>query len=71
MPHPTLSVNETIRRHPEALLVLNHFGVDTCCGGAESLEEAARASGVPLETLIGALRKVVADAGQVTTEDAR
>jgi iron-sulfur cluster repair protein YtfE (RIC family) len=47
MPHaripldPSLSVNEILRRHPEAVSVLNSHGIDTCCGGALSLRAAA------------------------------
>ena len=50
-----LSVNELLRRHPSVLPVLNAFGVDSCCGGAESLADAARTSRIPLEALMAAL----------------
>jgi Regulator of cell morphogenesis and NO signaling len=43
-----LSVNDTIREFPAALATLNEFGIDSCCGGAASLAEAARSSGVEL-----------------------
>lgn len=50
-----LTVNELLKRHPSVLPVLNAFGVDTCCGGSESLAEAATSSRIPLETLLAGL----------------
>ena len=47
-----LSVNEVLRRRPRAVRVLNAFGIDTCCGGAASLDEAAREVGVPVDDLV-------------------
>ncbi|MEO8560794.1 MAG: DUF542 domain-containing protein [bacterium] len=49
------SVNETIRLYPSTLQVLNAFGVDTCCGGAESLETAARSAAIPIEALMAGI----------------
>ena len=51
----TLSVNEIIRRYPASLAVLNAAGIDTCCGGAESLAVAARNSGADLERLVAGI----------------
>ncbi len=50
-----LSVNQLIQRHPSVLPVLTEAGVDTCCGGALSLEEAASRAGVDLVNLVGRL----------------
>ena len=50
-----LSVNDVLRRQPGAVRVLNAFGIDTCCGGAASLDEAAREAGVAVEDLVLAL----------------
>ena len=52
---PTLSVNETLRRWPPTVGPLEAFGIDTCCGGAASLEMAAREAGVPLAELLAAV----------------
>jgi iron-sulfur cluster repair protein YtfE (RIC family) len=54
-----LTVNELLRRHPSVLPVLNAFGVDSCCGGSESLAEAAQASRIPIEALVAALEASV------------
>lgn len=57
---PSLSVNEIIRRWPAVMGVLNAFGVDSCCGGADPLTVAAAEADAPLEDLLTALRDVVA-----------
>lgn len=59
IPTPELSVNEVLRRWPEAVGPLNELGVDTCCGGADSLEEAAAEIGVPVATLVAAIERVL------------
>lgn len=51
----TMSVNETIRRYPEAVAVFNEMGVDACCGGAATLAAAAEDAGVTWEALRSAL----------------
>lgn len=60
---PDLSVNEVIRRWPAAIGPLNEFGIDTCCGGAASLRDAATDAGVPLATLTTTLARVIASRG--------
>ena len=57
---PALPVNEIIRRWPTTMRVLNAFGIDTCCGGAEPLVRAAAESHTPLDDLLVALHDVVA-----------
>ncbi len=49
------TVNEILRRYPEAIRVLNALGLDTCCGGSEPLGEAARAAGQAPEAVLEAL----------------
>lgn len=57
---PEWSVNELLARYPAAASVLNAHGVDSCCGGASSLADAARAEQLDLATLLAALGKAVA-----------
>ncbi|HYD52884.1 MAG TPA: DUF542 domain-containing protein [Gemmatimonadaceae bacterium] len=52
---PTWTVNETLLRHPETVLVFNRHGVDSCCGGEATLADAARDAALPLETLLDEL----------------
>lgn len=58
---PTLSVNEIIRQWPAAIRVLNACGVDTCCGGAAPLSEAADEAGVPVSELQRRIAEAVAE----------
>ena len=55
----SLSVNALIEWYPSVLPVLNAFGIDTCCGGADSLEVAARAAHVRLDDLMAGLSAAV------------
>ena len=55
---PAWSVNEVIVRYPESIAVLNAFGLDTCCGGAEPIGLAASEAGIALPTLLAALERV-------------
>ena len=36
------TVNETVALHPATGVVFGSHGIDTCCGGGISVEEAAR-----------------------------
>ena len=51
----TLPVNEIITRFPATIAVFNRFGIDACCGGSASVDEAAGRDGVDREALIEAL----------------
>lgn len=50
-----LSVNAVIAQHPATTSVFNAHGIDTCCGGAKSVEDAAREAGVDPTVLCGQL----------------
>jgi len=43
--------------HPQAVRVFESFGIDYCCGGGQSLEEACRQANVGIETVREALRR--------------
>ncbi len=62
---PRWSVNETLLRHPRAAAVFATGGVDSCCGGGASLEEAARDADVPLDDLLVALDSVARAGGAI------
>jgi regulator of cell morphogenesis and NO signaling len=51
-----MSVNDVIREYPSTITVLNELGIDACCGGAASIDEAARRDGVEPGVLLAALR---------------
>jgi regulator of cell morphogenesis and NO signaling len=54
--NPGMSVNDVIREYPSTIEVFNKLGIDACCGGAASLDEAARRDGVEPAVLLAALR---------------
>jgi hypothetical protein len=49
------TINTIVARFPQALPVLQRFGLDVCCGGALPLRTAAQHHDLDLEELIGAL----------------
>ena len=56
----SLSVNVILTIFPSTHAVFNRFGLDTCCGGALSVADAARAADVDAEALCGALTDAIA-----------
>jgi len=60
VPDGTWTVNETLRRHPEAVEIFNRFGIDACCGGAASIAEAAARDGADAAALLDALHALLA-----------
>jgi regulator of cell morphogenesis and NO signaling len=55
----SMTVNEIIARHPKTMPVFNELGVDTCCGGGASIEEAACRDGLDADSVLAALQKAV------------
>ena len=56
---PTLTVNDAVARHPRTVAIFNEFGIDACCGGAATIEEAARRDGADPDALAEAVRRVI------------
>jgi regulator of cell morphogenesis and NO signaling len=57
---PDLTINTVVQRYPAALGVFNARGLDTCCGGALTLADAAGRHGLDLAELLAALEAVAA-----------
>ena len=55
MTDPSLTVNDVLARWPTTLPLLNSLRIDTCCGGTDSLRDAAKRAGVPLPVLLAAV----------------
>lgn len=66
--HPDLTVSELVRRRPAALAVLSAAGIDTCCGGDETLDRAAECAGLSWGELVQRLE--ASDAGPSTATPA-
>ncbi len=50
-----MTVDETIRKYPNAQKVFVKYGVDTCCGGYRQIKEAIKVSGADLAKLLADL----------------
>jgi iron-sulfur cluster repair protein YtfE (RIC family) len=50
------TLNTIVARYPQALTVLQSFGLDTCCGGALPLSVAAEHHALDLVLVMNALR---------------
>lgn len=55
-----MTVNAVIARYPEAIPVFARFGIDACCGGPRTVQDAAGRHGIDLDALTTALRAVAA-----------
>jgi iron-sulfur cluster repair protein YtfE (RIC family) len=53
-----LTVNETVRLFPGTVAVFSRHGIDSCCGGALPVAEAAARHGIDLEQLLKELREL-------------
>jgi len=50
-------VNDCIRDYPGTIGVFTNFNIDSCCGGAVSIAEAAARDGADLDSLMEALNE--------------
>lgn len=61
------TVNDVTRRYPSTLPIFRALGIDSCCGGALSLAEAAKKAGIGLDVLHATLTTAVAASEQPRT----
>ncbi|MEE9543879.1 MAG: DUF542 domain-containing protein [Thermodesulfobacteriota bacterium] len=50
-------VNDAIKQYPGTIGVFTHFNIDSCCGGAATIEESAKRDNAPLDELVEALNE--------------
>ena len=65
----TETVNEIIVHHPASVATFNAFGIDACCGGDASVEDAARRDGADIEALLVALDAIITPAAATRIGD--
>ena len=53
-------VNDAVKVHPQTLFVFQGAGIDTCCGGALPIGEAAKRHGVDANDLLKSIELAVA-----------
>lgn len=56
----TQTVREIVQEHPAAVPVFEALGIDYCCGGNKSLEDACRRSNVSVDSVLSDLAGVLA-----------
>lgn len=56
--NPDLTVNQVLLEHPGSIAVFNRLGIDACCGGGDTLAQAA-ADGPGLARLMAALDEAI------------
>jgi len=50
-----MTINDVIKKYPNTIGIFNRFRLDSCCGGARTLEQSASEDGVSLEELLASL----------------
>lgn len=55
-----MTINQVLKLYPQVMGVFNTFRMDSCCGGARSLGQAAREDGADIQRLLDALRRQAA-----------
>lgn len=53
-----MTVNDAIKLYPATIGVFSKFRIDSCCGGAVSIEEAAKRDKADLKELLKKLNEV-------------
>ena len=51
-------VNDAIKLYPDTIGVFSKFHIDSCCGGAVSIEDAAKRDRTDLDALLKKLNEV-------------
>jgi iron-sulfur cluster repair protein YtfE (RIC family) len=59
VPDASWSVNEVIATYPDSVRVFNAFGVDSCCHGDDTLDQAARSADLEADVLVCAVREAL------------
>lgn len=53
------TINELVEKDPVVLRILGRYGIDTCCGGARTLEEAVRSGGLDPDKVAGEIASLL------------
>jgi len=61
------TVRELVGRYPQTRSAFEQYGIDYCCGGGQSLADAARKHGLELPTLVAAVDKALHSASKGST----
>lgn len=54
-----MQLRQIVDLYPTAMPVLDHYGMDMCCGGAHTLSEAARLHGFDPDSVIAQVQEAI------------
>lgn len=55
----TMTVNHVVEQWPETMSAFRRFGVDMCCGGGKTVDQATGDAGADVDALSDALMEAV------------
>ena len=61
---PDMTVGAIVAEYPVTMQMLEALGIDYCCGGKRTLNDAAETAQIPVESLLAVLRTTIAQAQQ-------
>jgi regulator of cell morphogenesis and NO signaling len=56
-----MTINEAIKINPEVMKVFNKYGLDTCCGGHQMIEDSAKLYGAEIQKLMEELKNLTVE----------
>ncbi len=62
-------VNDVVNQYPKTAELFTKYGVDTCCGGVQSIEKTVAACNVNIDEVLAALNAVVPEPEPVKSTD--
>lgn len=69
MPNSSDTIGQLAAQRPEALHVLERHGVDYCCGGERTIEDACGQAGVDPQTVLAEIDRAAAATGDSARDD--
>jgi iron-sulfur cluster repair protein YtfE (RIC family) len=55
----SMTVNQFVRLYPPSIGIFNRFGIDSCCGGAVPVRDAAQRDGADPDEVLAALAELI------------
>lgn len=59
-----MTINDAVQKYPDTMKVFNHYNLDSCCGGAQSIGEAAAGANADIEKLLEDLNAAAGGEGR-------
>ncbi len=55
----SMTINDVVNKHPHTMKIFSKYQLDTCCGGHQEIDVAAKLYGADLELLMKELDEVI------------